>query len=236
MSVANAALPLEIAVYLTFFAGAPASGTLVANYTFSGNTLTSSDSDANSTAADLVVGVGLSGSATFFNSTFNSPAYGVPSNSTPSTETLAIAGNDYFSFTITPASGSLAYGALSFDFVIQNNSNTITENVSARWSVDNFASSLGTNSFVGNSGFTSAGGHTTFTLSSFPAQSGPVVFRLYFFDDQDSQFSTVGIDSISLTATAVPEPLSLTLALVGMGFIAHRAGMRAARAQSHTTH
>ena len=61
------------------------------------------------------------------------PAYGMTSDHTPSTEALAISGNDYFSFTVTPSSGlSLAYANLNFNLDVNNNSNSINANISVR--------------------------------------------------------------------------------------------------------
>ncbi len=102
---------------------------------------------------------------------------------------------------------------------VNNGGSDITSNISVRWSVDSFATTLATKTrLVLGGGLTTSGG--TATLKSFPAQSTPVEFRFYFFDDQDDASTTVGIDSLTLTATAVPEPSSLVLLLVGGFWIA----------------
>ena len=196
--------------------------TTVATYNFTGNSLASSDGDSNSAAADIAVGAGLSGNAQFL-TIFGNPAYGaysdkIPgSQATPGAESDAIAGNDYFSFTITPASGSLDYGTLNFNLEANANNiaGTYTPNISVRWSVDAFASTLTTTSITLNPGNQSATGGSA-DLSSFAAQSAPVEFRFYFFDDQNESFFTnAAIDSINLTATAIPEPSSLMLFVLG---------------------
>ena len=57
----------------------------------------------------------MDGVAQFVNVGYSNPAYGMYSNNTPSSEALALANNDYCSFTVTPASGSLIYDSLSFN-------------------------------------------------------------------------------------------------------------------------
>lgn len=178
----------------------------VANYTFAGNSLASSDMDSSSAAADFVLGAGIASfaaPAAFF---VNSPAMMLGSDHTPATEADAITGNDYFSFTVTPSGGgALAFGQLSYNFAIQNNSNTITTKIALRWSVDNFATTLDTGMITTNSGQTASAGAGV-DLTSYGAQTGPVEFRFYIYDDQDTQFSKVGIDSITLDATFQAAP------------------------------
>ncbi len=137
------------------------------------------------------------------------------SDITPATEASAISLNDYISFTLTPANGvSLAYTLLSFALNVNNGGDDITANISVRWNVDAFATALVTKTRLVLSGNSTTSGSAV-TLSSFPAQSIPVEFRFYFFDDQDNAFTTVGIDSITLTGTVVPEPSSFALLVLG---------------------
>lgn len=194
----------------------------VATYTFTGDSLASSDTNPDSTASDITIGAGLSGKTTFFTLFGSTRCLGTTSNNTPATEAASVSAGDYISLTVTPnGGGSLLYTSFIFNFAWQNFSNTILESLSIRSSVDSFASTLDSKSqseTVGTSGL--AGG--LLSLASLPAQSAPVEFRIYFFDDQDSSFSTVGITSISLLATVVPEPSSAALLLAGVLLIARR--------------
>lgn len=216
----SARLPVIIgAVFMAFAAALPATAAIVvASYQFNSGSLSSSDTDSNSTASDIVVGGGLSGKAQFI--TYNSnPGYGTYSNNTPATEAAAISADDYFAFTTTPASGALTYNTLTYN--LESNANNISGvyqvNVSVRWSVDGFASTLTTTTGFDYAGFTNVVGGSV-DLSTTPAQSGPVTFRFYFFDNQDeSSFTNVGLDNIVLMATAVPEPATWPMVLGGIG-------------------
>jgi len=196
-----------------------ARATIVAAYTFSGDSLNSTDADPLSVASALGTGAGLAGSTEFFN-VFGS-AYGatsdvIPGDATnPGTEAEAISDAAYMSFTVTPNAGEqLAYSDLSFDFAASNESNTTTESISLRSSVDDFGSSLGINSAVIDAGSTEEGADVS--LSGLGVQSGPVEFRLYFYDNENNgTFTTEGITSILLNATDIPEPSSGMYALLG---------------------
>jgi len=178
----------------------------VASYTFTGNSLASSDTDPGSTAGDFTVGAGFTGFAAPASFFVNSPAMMVASDHTVATESDAITASDYFSFTVAPSGGgTLKFGQLTYNLAHNNNSNTITVSVSVRWSVDHFAAPLGTATRTVNSGQTMSAGAGV-DLSSFAAQSGPVEFRFYVFDDQNTQFSQDGIDTITLDAASIPAP------------------------------
>lgn len=210
-----------VAVALALVSGASARAVVVANYTFPGNSLASSDSDPSSTASDLTIGAGLSGKTTFFTLFGSTNCLGVTSDNTPATEAAAISAGDYIAITITPASGvSLSYSSFGFNFAWINFSSTITEKLSVRWSVDSFATTLASNMASEPNGSGLQGGG--FALGTLPAQSDPVEFRIYFYDDQDNQFSTVGIANLSVTAAVVPEPSSLGLLFLGAGLLRPR--------------
>ena len=209
------------AVVFVWLAGAGAaraqigvSGT-VADFTFAGDSLASSGSNAFSNVTSLSTGTGLAGDFQF-STIFSVPDYIVPSSDLPLTEATAVSGSDYLSFTVTPkATYSLEYNQISFDLCLNVNDNTnpFVGDVYLRSSVDGFTSDLLTGSSslnAGQEGESGEGG--TFSL---PAESGPVEFRLYFFDNQNSFLSTVGVTDIILTATPVPEPSDW--AEVGMG-------------------
>ncbi|NJM14873.1 MAG: carbohydrate-binding protein [Bacteroidales bacterium] len=83
----------------------------VAYYTFSSSSLTSSDTDENTTAGSFNNGPGISGGTSFWDG-------GRSVNQTVLTQLIsnAIASEDYFEFTVTPASGvSLDLTTLTFN-------------------------------------------------------------------------------------------------------------------------
>jgi hypothetical protein len=205
-SIALQALRLTaLAALFIHSGGAAVRAATVANYTFSGNSLASSDTDTSSTAGNIVVGAGLSGSTTFF--TAFTSAFGMTSDHTPSTSQDAIAADDYFSFTVTPSGGqSLSYSSLQFSFAFSVFQFPYTATVDVRWSVDSFAAVLGTKTISPSSNTSLNGASATFNPSL--VQTGPVEFRFYFYDTLDSSLDTIGITSVSLTANVVPEPQS----------------------------
>ena len=195
----------------------------VANYTFPGNSLASSDTDPNSTASNITLGAGLAGSAQFI-TIFGSPFYGAFSNFTPATEPAAVTAADFLSFTVTPVSGPISYKNLSFNLGANANniSGSYTPNISVLWSVDGFTSILTTASFTISPGQQSATGGAA-NLSASPAQSGPVEFRFYLYDNQsEGSFTNEAIGNINLTAVPAPEPTSLALVGLGGFFFLHR--------------
>jgi hypothetical protein len=198
---------------------AHARATVVAQYFFTSESLASSDSDPDSNASSFLPGSGFESSAEFF-SPVGSNSLGVPSSSLSETESAAVSNDDYFYFTMTPVSGDeLLFSELDFDFAATNNSSTITEYISLRWSLDNYASSLGIDSATIDSGGTEEG--ADFSLSGYPAVSTPVEFQLYVYDSVDNgSFSTLGITGIQLMATDVPEPSTPLLLLLAAPLLA----------------
>ena len=124
----------------------------VAHYTFTGNSLASSDTDANSTAANFVAGAGFSGKTTFV-TVFGSNGFALTSNNVPSSEAAAISGSDYLSFTLFPNNGvTESYINIFYNIVVSNSSSAVDANVEVRWSVDNFATALTTDTLSLGSG------------------------------------------------------------------------------------
>jgi hypothetical protein len=209
------------ALLLTLAASIPAAATVVANYSFAGNSLASSDTDPSSTASDIAVGAGLSGKTQFF-TVFGTTCFGTTSDNTPSTEAAALSANDYLEFTITPSSGvSLSFSSLDFNLAFNGFAFPYTANAALRWSVDAFGSTVGTATLVAAGNSVLQG--ESITLNSGLVQSAPVDFRLYFYDTQDTSFDTIGIRQVMLNAIAVPEPSSkMLLLLAGSVLIVRR--------------
>lgn len=192
------------------FALAPSGfGATLATYPFTGDSLASGDVDPDTAAGDLAVGAGLSGSGAFFGYTVNAPFYGVFSSATPESEALAISGNHYFSITITPVNGSIQFATVfcNLNAAANNIAGSYTPNVSIRWSVDNFATNLTTDSTTISPGQQVSMGVSA-DLAAFDDQDGPVEFRFYLFDNQnESQFTSLALDNLTLTGDFLPDPV-----------------------------
>ena len=230
----NRLFAIGAVIWLAFTTAFPASAQVqVAYYPFTGDSLASSSTDTYATASNILAGPGLSGD-TEFDSNSGSTELGVYSGYVPTSETSAITGSDYISFTITPTSKSLSYNGLSFGMDVEafENPTAFSGSIVIRWSVDGFTSDL-LSKTIGpfppgpNNG---QSGASTNTLS-FPAQSGPVTFNCYFYDNQnDDSFNTISVNDIAVTATPVPEPsawVDLILSAGGLMFLVkHRQSKR----------
>ena len=199
---------IGVVVCLTLGAATPTRAqVIVADYSFSGGSLESSSSDTNSTASNITIGPGLPAGDNFgiiFGSTYY---YEVKSDDLPTTESSAVSGSDYITFTVTPLnSESLDYTNLFFDIVASVNNITppFVGDISVRSSVDGFASDIITSGSISQD--SGEGEEGVSGAISLPAQSGPVSFNFYFFDNQSSSSSYVGITDIQLTATETPVP------------------------------
>ena len=196
---------------------ASAAAVTVAEYTFSGDSL-ASGTNPYATAANIVIGPGLSGD-TAFDSNSGSTELGVYSGYLPTSEAAAVTGSDYISFTVTPRSGLINYNTLFFNIDVEafENATAFTGSISVRSSVDGFTADLVT---ATGGPFTSGGNNEDSGASSgplsLPTESGPVEFRFYFYDDQnDDSFNTISIDNIIVTAASVPEVATTLVAAKG---------------------
>lgn len=92
-------LAFALAAPITFLAAAlsPAHADDVAVYSFAGNSLSSSDTDPQSTASDIVIGTGLTGYTSFSATGATAPALVVTSDHTPATLADAVAQDAYVS-------------------------------------------------------------------------------------------------------------------------------------------
>ncbi len=188
----------------------------LALYPFTGSSLNSTDTDPNSTAGPFTVGPGFTGGTTFVQSGTPSPSIAVFTASTDGTDQLtAVTAQDYFSFTISPNSGfSLNLDTLTFD----TSTSSINANYFVRSSVDAFTSNLA--SFLHNEGTSFIPRTANVSGASFDSLTLPTEFRFYIFDGSTSTTANARLDSVTLTGTtsavtAVPEPGTVTLMLLG---------------------
>jgi hypothetical protein len=192
---------------------------VVANYTFTGSALTSSDTDPNSSAGALS-NVGFTASS--INTSVGNPSPSIQdvgsditnSANTPPTAAPNNTTTDYYTFTLTPT-GALFYTSLTLDAATLNaNAATNSFNISLQTGLDGFMS---VNNFVitGNTTFTTLG----FDLTGFPSSSAPIEFRIAIRDNTASGTNGIAIDNIILnaqTTSAVPEPATWMLMGVGL--------------------
>jgi hypothetical protein len=197
--------------------GGPSDAAVLAKYDFTGSVKTSSDTDLFSTAPALTDGAGWT--STINTTTGNpAPSGSVLSNQTGSSQALAISGNDYYEFTITPNVGFvLNLTDLTFDY--RRFGGGLNATFFVRSSADSFATNLGSAS-TGSDTFA----NVVISLSGAPFQnvSSPLTFRLYAFDDMNNAGKGDIVDNITLNGSTgvVPEPGTFGLLAFGAAGLA----------------
>ncbi len=190
---------------------------VVAQYTFTGSLLTSSDGDTNSMAGDLTFGAGFS-SATV-STTLGNTAPGLYIDSTATTgsnQGNAVLANEYYSFTITPTAGTLSLSNLMFDYASASGTSTFpTENFFVRSSRDGFAANI-TGAVSSNSAtFTTA--NIGLSAATYQGLSTATEFRIYVQDSTNTSGRGAVLDNITLNS--VPEPTTYAMLLGGAGML-----------------
>lgn len=194
---------------------ATASAAVVASYPFTGS-LNSTDTELNSTASAFgwaySSNAGLSGAGNVF----------VRSDVTPGDQALALSGNSYFTFTLTPGAGiTLDLTTLTFDTLYNNAGTSVANAVAAtyflRYSGDSFGANIGA-SFTENYQDTSAGTATarSVDLSALNDITTATEFRIYIYDGSSNLNRTVRLDNVVLNATVIPEPSAALLGSLGL--------------------
>lgn len=188
---------------------------VLSQYNFTGSVRTSSDSDLNSTATDFTDGPGITGTIDAGRGN-PLPSISPDLGTTANTQALALSGNDYFTFTITPAGGfQLNLTSITFDSAVFGN---ITATFFVRSSVDNFTTDLGT---VTTSSTTFTNTNISLTGAPFQNVTTSLSFRLYVFDNQDNGNRGGLLDNIVLNGVTIliPEPASWATFMVGAGVL-----------------
>jgi hypothetical protein len=188
-------------------------GAVVARYDFgtaSVPSVSSSDSDLNSAASAFSAGAGYATVITPDTTRGNpAPDLTIPAATMADSQALALSGNDYFTFNLTPVS-AVNLSTLKFDIAVEG-SVTASYFLQAAVGAGSFAN-------VGSTVSTSSTTWSTQTISLSAAQfqslTLPVTFRIYVFDNAKSGASMRGLlDNVTLDA--VPEPS--TWAMMGLG-------------------
>ena len=196
-----------------------AHATVVALYPFTGNSLASTGNNAQSTATAITLGSGLTGTNRFTTTGTTAPALRINTDETDGTTfATAVTANDFFTFTLTPASG--------YRFVFQNftvdlatSAATFTTNVRLQASINGSAFvNVDTVSDFSNTTFTTQTFDLSFGNTNAAIQNGAsVLLRVLAYDTANSAANYTAFDNITVNATlqAIPEPG--TTALVAFG-------------------
>jgi len=228
---------LALAGVLTLFAKEPARGAVLALYNFTGSSLASADTDANSSAGSFApsAGTGTTGNWNITASGVNT-AEGNPAPDfafkpvSATTEADAITNGTYWTFTITPNSGyNINVSNLAFDLTTVYTQRPLSYFLGTN--VGGFSTPI--------SGTEATGITTTQTISlnlsgaGLQNQAGAIEFRLYIWSTAGggSSGSRWSFDNITLNGSvaAVPEPAT---AVLGLGGIALLAALRKRRRDS----
>ncbi len=192
---------------------------VVGLYSFAASSLASSDSNADSVASAITAGSAFA-NALPANTTYGNPTPSlavVSTLTTASTQGAAVTANQYFSFTLTPNTGTpLNLSTLTFDYANYSTDMTFpTESFFVRSSVDNFAANTAA---AVSSSATSAGTFATSTVSlgaaGFQNLTAAVEFRVYIYDGTTQPTRGAVLDNI--VVSSVPEPSTWAMMLAGL--------------------
>lgn len=176
---------------------------VLAKYDFTGSVRTSSDTDLNSTASSFSDGAGWVSTINTNAAEGNpAPALSVTSSLTSSIQAHALSGNDYYEFTITPATGfELNLTSLTFDY--SRFGGGLTATFFVRSSADSFGADLGAAS-------TSSATYATATISlaspAFQHLTSALTIRLYIFDDMNNSAKGALVDNVVVNGNSVLDP------------------------------
>ncbi|HVJ46690.1 MAG TPA: hypothetical protein VM511_09920 [Luteolibacter sp.] len=197
----------------------PAGAVVVAQYTFTSGSFTSSDSDANS-AAGTITETGF----TSTNTTTNAP---IPGSATRAITLDQIddtfTTDHYYQFTITPTSGTLNLGQLTF--LYNTSAAGATNNSAYRLRYSDLSGpvglfiDLGTTAYA--TGTTPLTGSFDLSSAAFDNLSSGITFRIDVIDSGSaSSGASVRIDNIIVDT--VPEPGIALLGVMGAFALIHR--------------
>jgi hypothetical protein len=209
-------LPLALLALPLLIGMAPsAQADVIALYTFTSDSLDSTDSESNSTANAFVAGSGVT--AQFYsghdttNTTSGADAYQGVGNL--SSWTASLDPTKYFSFTVEADAGyNLNLTSLSF-FTSKNNNGVDTWEVRSSQDFNSTIDS-GTGVYQGSPG---TGTWTNPSVSlSLNNVTGPLEFRIYGYNGNTGNFR---LDDVTLngSVSAIPEPSTWLLITSGLG-------------------
>jgi hypothetical protein len=196
----------------------------LAKYEFTSSTRATTDTDLNSTATTLDNGAGISATDSTYHTTVGNPAPSLrtKSSTTTTTESLAVTGDDYYEFTLTPVTGfEVDLTTLTFDYN-KTGSNAHTANFFVRSSIDSFASTIGSIATVsGTTTTTFSNASLSLSAAQYQNLTSAVTFRIYMFDNSGGAAETDLLDNVILNGTVavVPEPSTWAMMVLGAGLL-----------------
>ena len=216
----------RVAFAAAFFTTASARADTLASFPFTGNSLSDTANPTNATTSAINLGAGLTDATRFDDSGGNpTPAFRFNTDETAASLPAAVANNDFFLFSITPATGdALKLTMLTFDVAVS--SVAVTSDVRVQVSTDNgqtytllktFSSINSTTYMAQSAGLTSQ--NTTLSAGL------PIYLRFVVDDNENVATDFTGFDNIMVTGSviaAVPEPG--TNALLALGAVGAGAG------------
>jgi hypothetical protein len=182
---------------------------ILAQYDFTGSSLNSSDSSADSTASSFIT----TGFTSVINVSIGNPAPAIfaQGNATDSNFPIPApqTNRDDFSFTVTPIATSLDYGTLTMD-VRTMTADAASFYFSLQTSLNLYATNISTYTIVGSAS-TMVFQSYSFDLSAFAASSVVEEFRIVIHDSTSSASRGLVFDNVTLST--VPEPATAVLIL-----------------------
>ena len=207
----------------SLLAGA-ADADVVAQYTFTGDSLSSTDASTSWETTALSTGAGL-GAGTFdtFPGSSGSPSLKYTYGDVEADLTGALAEDDYLTFTVTPDAGfSIDYTNITFE--MSKGPSSPTNKPGKGPSLHVFANNFAIGDVIGSGKVPDSKPDTDvwfsfdIDLSSLGTVTTPTVFRLYLDDGGALNVGhQIRTDTIVVNGDVVPEPGSLSLALLGLG-------------------
>ena len=193
---------------------------VVALYPFTGNSLASTATNAQSTASAITLGSGLTDTTRFATVGNPAPALRINTDETGGTTfPTAIAANDFFTLTLTPASG-YRFVFQTFSVDVATSSTTFSTNLLLQASVNGGNSFANVDTLTGFSNTTFATQNvdlTTFNNNATLSAGAAVLLRVVVYDNANNADNYTALDNITVNATlqAVPEPGTAALFVLG---------------------
>lgn len=203
---------------------------VLAEFTFDGSSLASSDASTSWGTSDISNGAGVPMTISGTEGA-PAPAIGITFGEFDyATLDASLSAGGYYTFTVTPDAGTqLSFTDLTFD-MFKSSGASATVSATLFSSIDGFATTtdaVGAATLVGGAGESGSFQNRSITLSSLATVSTVTEFRLYLDDGgANNNANLFRLDNIILNgdASPVPEPASaaLLLGLGALGLMARR--------------
>ncbi len=206
---------------------------VLAEYTFDGASLASSDASTSWATSDISNGTGLPSISDSISGTEGTPAPGIEitfGGFDYADIGASLTANGYYTFTVTPDAGTeLSFTDLTFD-MFKSSGAGATVSATLFSSIDGFATTgdaIGAGTLVGGAEQSGSFLERTISLSTLATVTTATEFRLYLDDGgANNDANLFRLDNIILNGdtSPIPEPASaaLVLGLGALGLMARR--------------